>query len=173
MAFPTNPSDGQIYQSYRYNSTKLSWEERIPRLLPIWRGYTNIASNPTVELYRLALTKDYEEDCSYDGTYVSIPVSGYYNINMAITFDSGDGSDDTIQLYFEQKDSSDVVTKHCYMNADPRVFTASGKEQISTLATVAKLNNGDTIAAVVDNIASNTPVRITRANFSGFLIREL
>lgn len=92
--------------------------------------------------------------------------TGYYFLSTDITFQGGDGSDDTMHL----KIRKNGVDTNLFTYIDPQYFTNPGIPQSSSLSGILFLNKGEYAEVYLSNVGST--IEATSRNFNGFIISE-
>ncbi len=99
-------------------------------------------------------------------TYTA-PVNGYYFFSTNITFDGGNGTDDTYEFEFLK---NGISTNRTIIN--PQFLTRSGDEMTQTNTAIIQLNAGDQVKVNIGNVDATIMVNIRRRNFMGYMISK-
>jgi len=105
---------------------------------------------------------------SYTGnnTYTA-PVDGYYFFSTDITFDGGDGLDDSMILQFLKNGvSTNPIT------IDPRFSSRDGNEINISNTAIIQLNAGETVSVSITGVDTGI-VDYGKRNFMGYLVGKL
>lgn len=102
----------------------------------------------------------------FDNNHFVAPRSGYYFFNTTISFDGGDGTDDTYNFAFVQN-----TTRINSLSINPRVWTRDGREATESNAAVIYLNVGDSLSVEISDVNPHN-VRMGTRSFSGFFLGE-
>ena len=122
---------------------------------------TTISSDTTVSFFE---TADPENVFSNSQTFTA-PRSGYYFFDTTISFDGGDGADDSIDFSFSRNGS--LVNT---MRINPRRWTRTGAEITESNSMIIFLNSGNTVSVRITNLGSN--IRLKTRTLSGFYLGQ-
>jgi len=102
------------------------------------------------------------------------PVAGLYMFTMSMTFDKGDGTDDSAGCYFRVENNSANYNRvhnldRDFLNINPRFFSRDGAELSQSFQTVELLDANATVGFFFTDF-DDTTTELTAALFSGYLI---
>jgi hypothetical protein len=101
------------------------------------------------------------------------PEDGLYSFGCNISWDQGDGTDDTIWFLFEVDNNSTYGNRSASTTQDfplnPRFFSRSGKEYVTSFSVLERLQSGATVTAYFHNVNSSQHY-IDAVNFFGYKV---
>jgi len=101
------------------------------------------------------------------------PEDGLYSFGCNISWDQGDGNDDTIWFLFEVANNSTYGNRSASTTQDfplnPRFFSRNGEEYSTSHSTLERLQSGATVKAYFHNVNSSQHY-IDAVNFFGYKV---
>ncbi|NKB36564.1 MAG: hypothetical protein GKR93_05240 [Gammaproteobacteria bacterium] len=110
---------------------------------------------------------DYGFDFNISNERYTAPVSGHYTFSASVSFDLGDGTDDTMYLSIRKNAGADMNT----IEINPRAHTSPGREIAYSISSSLYLTAGEYVSVFATGLTADTPVIATYRNFSGHLLR--
>jgi len=95
------------------------------------------------------------------------PHDGTYFFSTSITFEGGDGADDTMYVTYYV---NDVSSSYRQFQDNWRARSGTGTEGHSTYSTVISLSEGDYVTVVYSGLSSGIKIRGTYSKFCGFAL---
>ncbi len=126
---------------------------------------SNVVSNYSNGSISFSEVEDNHND--YNGTTYTAPVDGLYFFSTHITFDGGDGNDDTQYLRFLKNGTTSINT----LFMDPLFFSRTGYEYPLSNSCIVHLNAGETIEVNISDVQITTTDYSTRS-FMGYFISK-
>ena len=108
-----------------------------------------------------------DPDNLFENHTFTAPVSGIYYLSTIISFEGGDGADDTYELVFLK---NGIATELLLIN--PRAWTRSGLEAAESNMAIMQLSAGDTVNVRVNNVNANDLIKMRSRRFIGFYLGE-
>jgi hypothetical protein len=106
---------------------------------------------------------------SFNGLIFTAPRSGLYFFSTSVSFDNGNGDDDTMWMGFSVNNAS--PSSQIVIN--PRAFTSSGREQTYSHTIILNLIAGQNVRVQLLSVSSTTDVRVLERTFTGFYLGDL
>lgn len=106
---------------------------------------------------------------SFNGNIFTAPRDGLYFFSTSVSFDNGDGQDDTMWMGFSVNNAS--PTSQIVIN--PRAFTSDGREHSYSHTMVLNLISGQNVRIQLLSVSGTTAVRVLERTFTGFYLGEL
>ncbi len=116
----------------------------------------------------VSFSEVYDTSNSYDGTYFTAPVSGFYFVTTNLTFYGGDGNDDSYQVSFRINDSNNVNT----LWTDPRQVSTSEIEYNLTNTAIIRLNAGDRVSVYISHVDTPNIVSYKYRSFTVYFVSK-
>ena len=128
-------------------------------------------SNNTVANFSNGILSFSQVNDPYSNSYTSnstytAPINGFYFFSTDITFEGGDGTDDSMILQFLKNGASTNP-----LTIDPKFSTRSGNEINISNTAIIFLNTGDTVQVSITDVDSGI-VDYGRRNFMGYMISK-
>jgi hypothetical protein len=96
------------------------------------------------------------------------PRSGLYFFSTSVSFDNGNGDDDTMYMGFSVNNG----TPSSSILINPRAHTTSGKEQAYSYTMVLSLGANQKVKVILTSVSATTDVRILNRTFTGYYLGE-
>ncbi len=103
------------------------------------------------------------------------PVAGLYKFDITITFDNGDGNDDSIGVYWRVENNSTYYNRVHSSNRDfhiinPRFLTSNDTEYNTSFSSLERLDKGATVGWYQTDWSVGSGVQLRYATITGFLL---
>jgi len=178
MAFPTSPTEGQIYNKHIWDGeawTKLdslSWQATHPGFdnsggsIP---GYTADSEYEITERASFSSVSGNHYNNFSTSNGFTAPTSGDYSINFFVSYDYGDGSAEDIELGIF---INGVFANYLSQEMELKDSTTADLPELFGFSTIVSLNQGDrlNVGFSGNGTGGNPTIKIRKAEFSGHLI---